>query len=102
MPPRSPPKPLQEDTTEQQTVPVTGPHLVEWSHLPLVSGLQCIGALQRAGFVVQARTSRVVDLSQGGEVIRVPLAEKLDWEVLVVILYRAGIGPAAFAALLEE
>jgi hypothetical protein len=94
--------PGEDDAKEQRAAPATAPHLVEWSRIPLVSGLQCVDALQRAGFVVQARTSRVIDLSQGGNVIRVPLAEKLDWEVLVVILQRAGIGPAAFVALLEE
>jgi hypothetical protein len=75
--------------------------LVNWRLLPVVSGLECVDALRRAGFVIQASPSGIVELARGQEVIEVPLAEKLAWEALVVILHRAGIGPAAFVELLS-
>jgi hypothetical protein len=75
--------------------------LVEWRRLPVVSALECVDALRRAGFAVQASPSGIVELARGEVVIQVPLAERLAWEALVVILYRAGIGPATFVELLS-
>jgi hypothetical protein len=83
-------------------VPVTGVRLVPWLRLPPVSGLQCAAALRRAGFRLRRSPPGIVNLTRDGELIPVPLATRLEPEVLITVLTKAGIGPARFLQLLEE
>lgn len=82
--------------------PVTGVRLVPWLRLPPVSGLECAAALRRAGFRLRRSPPGTVYLSRDGDVIPVPLATRLEVEVLIIVLTKAGIGPARFLELLEE
>jgi hypothetical protein len=82
--------------------PVTGVRLVPWLRLPPVSGLECAAALRRAGFRLRRSPPGIVNLSREGDAIPVPLAQRLELEVLITVLMKAGIGPARFLQLLEE
>jgi hypothetical protein len=82
--------------------PVTGVRLVPWLRLPPVSGLECAAALRRAGFRLRRSPPGIVNLSRGGDVIPVPLAKRLELEVLITVLMKAGIGPVRFLELLDE
>jgi hypothetical protein len=68
----------------------------------LISGLQCVQALNRAGFVVSARLPGCVELWGRRRAIRVPLAECLDPEVLAAILHKADVPASRFVLLLDE
>jgi hypothetical protein len=82
--------------------PVTGVRLVPWLRLPPVSGLECAAALRRAGFRLRRSPPGIVNLSRDDDLIPVPLATRLELEVLITVLTKAGIGPALFLQLLEE
>jgi hypothetical protein len=75
---------------------------VDWLRVTSVSGLECVQALQRAGFVVIARPSGCAVLSGQRQTIRVPLAERLAPEVIATILQKADISPSRFVELLDE
>jgi hypothetical protein len=70
--------------------------------LPPVSGLECAAALRRAGFRLRRSPPGIVNLARDGELIPVPLARRLELEVLITVLTKAGIGPARFLLLLDE
>jgi hypothetical protein len=81
---------------------VTGVRLVPWLRLPPVSGLECAAALGRAGFWLLPSPPGVAVLTRASEWIAVPLAKRLEPEVLITVLMKAGIGPARFLQLLDE
>jgi hypothetical protein len=68
----------------------------------LVSGLECVQVLKRAGFDVAARLPGCVELRGEGCAIQVPLAERLDPEVLAAILHKANMTASRFLLLLDE
>jgi hypothetical protein len=83
--------------------PATGVRLVSWLILPPVSGLECAAALRRAGFGLGPKSQPgIAELTRDGELIRVPLAQRLAPQVLITILSKAGIGPARFLELLND
>jgi hypothetical protein len=83
--------------------PATGVRLVAWLLLPPVSGLECAAALRRAGFGLRPKSQPgIAELTREGELIRVPLAQRLAPQVLITILTKAGIGPARFVELLND
>ena len=82
--------------------PVTGVRLMPWLRIPPVSGLECAAALRRAGFRLRPSPPGIANLTRDADLIRVPLAKRLEPEVLITILTRAGIGPARFLELLDE
>ena len=74
----------------------------DWLHVPPVSGAECVQVLRRAGFIVEGRAAGCADLQREGEVVRVPLTERLSPDVLIAILIKAKVGPARFVALLDD
>jgi hypothetical protein len=76
----------------------------EWLKLPAVSGLECVQALRRAGFVIQSNHGGYVELYRKGLMVEVPvpLSELMTRDVLAAILQRARVGPTRFIALLDE
>jgi hypothetical protein len=75
---------------------------LEWLRVPPVSGAECARALRRGGFVVRAGARGCAELERDGEVVRVPLTERLSPEVFIAILVRASFSPARFIAALDE
>ena len=73
----------------------------DWLQVPPVSGAECVRVLRRAGFSLQPGQAGCADLQRNGEVVRVPLTERLGPDVLIAILIKAGVGPARFLALLD-
>jgi hypothetical protein len=73
-----------------------------WHRLGPVSGLECVQALVREGFVVQFANTGYADLKRYNTMVQVPLVEILEPVVLITLLAHAKIAPARFLALLEE
>jgi hypothetical protein len=82
--------------------PASRIRIVDWLRVPSVSGLQCVQALRRAGFAVSARLPGCAELRGQGQAIQVPLAGRLEPEVLAAILHKAGMTASTFLMLLDE
>jgi hypothetical protein len=70
--------------------------------LPPVSGIECVDALLRGGFVVQPSPVGFADLHKDRAFVRIPLAERIDPQALAAIVQRAGISPTRFVELLDD
>ncbi len=70
--------------------------------LPVISGSQCIKALQRAGFVVMRQTGRHIVLQKDNPyaMVVVPNHAELDRGTLRSIIRQAGLTIEEFVALL--
>jgi hypothetical protein len=74
-----------------------------WLQVPPASGIECAQALRRAGLVVQSETSEKILLrDRNGQIVSVPLVERLPPEGLVAILRAAGVSPARFTQYLDD
>ena len=72
---------------------------VAWLHLPATSGADCVVVLVRDGFTSQTVHAGCADLQRDGDMIRVPLVDCLNPEVLTAILHRASISATRFLLL---
>ena len=72
------------------------------SSLPVISGRQCVRALERAGFYVKRRKGSHVILRRDDPVttLVVPDHKELDRGTLRAIIRQAGLGVDAFVQLL--
>jgi hypothetical protein len=107
MTPGSPAKPASdwpddEAASHTKRISDTTARLREWLMLPPVSGLECVDALRRGGFVIQPSPVGFADLQRDRDFVRVPLAERIDPSALAGILQRACVSPTRFVELLDE
>lgn len=70
--------------------------------LPVISGRECIKALQRAGFEISKQKGSHVKLRRGGTTVIVPDHKELDRGTLGSILEQAGIDSDRFNDLLSR
>ena len=68
--------------------------------VPPASGIECVRALQQAGFRVRLQDGRQMLLARDDRVVRVPLLDRLRPQLLVAILRSAGIAAAEFTSYL--
>jgi len=68
--------------------------------LPVISGTECVKALQRARFQVQAQKGSHIRLKAGGQRVAVPNHKELDRRTLRSIIAQAGLTPDEFIELL--
>jgi hypothetical protein len=64
--------------------------------LPVVSGIECIEVLQRAGFRRTRSPSGLVALERGYRAVFVPEGARLDPDALAILLRIAGVTSAEF------
>jgi hypothetical protein len=69
--------------------------------LPPVSGFEVVYVLQHIGFVLRRGPGGVATMHRDGVILEVPLSDRLDLQVLVAILRRAGLTAQALLALLD-
>ncbi len=68
--------------------------------LPPLTGLQCVEALGRGGFLVRYRNNTVTVLERGSRMVVVPDVVQLSPAALGGLLQSAGLSYAGFLALL--
>jgi hypothetical protein len=73
----------------------------EWLQVPPVSGFELVYVLEQVGFVLRPGFPGVASLQRNGEVVEVPLSDRLGLEVLITIVQRAHLTPKALMALLD-
>jgi hypothetical protein len=73
----------------------------EWLKVPPVSGFELVYVLQHVGFVPRPGSGGVATMQRGGDVVEVPLSDRLETQVLIEILRRARLTPSALLALLD-
>ena len=71
------------------------------SKLPVISGRDCITALQKAGFVISSQKGSHIKLRYGGIVVIVPNHKTLDRGTLKNILDQANLSIEEFLNLLR-
>jgi hypothetical protein len=75
----------------------------DWLQVPPASGIECVRALRRAGLALESQTAEVVTLlGRRGDLVSVPLVDRLPPEGLVAILRTAGVSPTQFTGYLDE
>jgi predicted RNA binding protein YcfA (HicA-like mRNA interferase family) len=71
--------------------------------LPVISGRQCIVALQRIGYEqIRQKGSHVRLASAGRSPVTIPLHDELDRGTLRSIIRTVGLTPAELIALLDQ
>jgi hypothetical protein len=93
------------DLTKDRERSGSGPRLSsyhEWLKVPPVSGFELVSVLEQIGFVLQPGSAGVATLQRYGDVIEVPLSDRLDPDVLIAILQRAGLTPSGLISLLGK
>jgi predicted RNA binding protein YcfA (HicA-like mRNA interferase family) len=70
------------------------------TRLPVVSGWQCVKALQRAGFEISRQKGSHVKPRRGERTVIVPNHKELDRGTLRGVLEQAGLTADEFIALL--
>jgi predicted RNA binding protein YcfA (HicA-like mRNA interferase family) len=68
--------------------------------LPVISGAECIKALQKAGFVISSQKGSHVKLKNGSRTVIVPNHKELDRGTLRSIIAQAGMTVEEFLARL--
>jgi len=68
--------------------------------LPLISGQECVKALQRAGFKVEDQRGSHIRLKAGSRRVTVPNHKELDRGTLKSIIRQAGLTQDDFVKLL--
>ena len=66
-----------------------------------ISGLRCVEALERAGFVIQHQNDGITVLSRGYRAVVVPMLAELPSASINTVLNAAGICYGDFVLLLE-
>jgi hypothetical protein len=70
--------------------------------LPPLTGVECVEALGRAGYLVRYRNNTVTVLERGSRMIVVPDVKELSPSALSALLQAAGLSYAAFLELLAS
>ncbi len=70
------------------------------TRLPVVSGWECVKALQRAGFEISRQKGSHIKLRRGERTVIVPNHNELDRGTLRGVLDQAGLTADEFIALL--
>jgi hypothetical protein len=73
----------------------------EWLKVPPVSGYEVVYVLEHVGFILRPGSGGVATMQRDGDVVEVPLSDRLDTEVLIAILRRARLTPRALLGLLD-
>jgi hypothetical protein len=73
-----------------------------WLRVPPVSGLECVQALWQEGYRLVARHPGCVEIRRHDLTLQVPLADRLDPDVLIALLIKARVGPVRFLELLDS
>jgi hypothetical protein len=73
----------------------------DWLKVPPVSGFELVYVLEHVGFVLRPGFPGVASMQRQGEVVEVPLSDRLELEVLIAILHRARLTSRALMALLD-